>query len=251
MARKPRVVIPGVPLHVISRAAAGRTLFQTDQECDAYLTRLNTLAEAEGVQIHAYCLMTNHVHLLLTPVRSETAVSKLMQRLNTAYAGYFNRARSTYGAVFSRFYSSCLDDSHFWAAMRYIELNPVRAEMVKYPEQWTHSSARAHIAGQDNPDSPVRLTWDVFKNRARIDDWRTYLVKPSARETAQQSVSAERDLLNWYARTGRAIGSRGWLQERAADTSRKLDWPHRRSSKPPASVIKYRSEQASAAPPPN
>ena len=141
MARHPRIVVPGVALHVRQRANDRQPCFRQDNDRLAYLSMLRDYARLRQCAVHAYCLMTNHVHLLVTPL--DTVGCALMVRdLGRCYAGYFNRRYQKMGALWQHPFRSCLVDSaeYVLACYRYIERNPVRARMVERPEQFPWSS---------------------------------------------------------------------------------------------------------------
>jgi len=159
MARLPRIVIPGYPLHVIQRGNDRRPVFFAEEDYRKYLETLRQVAEETGCHIHAYVLMTNHVHLLVTPSGQEN-LSLMMQSLGRQYVSYINRLYQRSGTLWEGRFKSALIDSeqYLLACSRYIELNPVRAGMVKGPGEYQWSSYRANGLGRkDNVISPHRL----------------------------------------------------------------------------------------------
>lgn len=151
MPRRPRLQLPGVPLHIIQRGNNRSACFFADQDYHFYLERLREQAGKHGCDIHAYVLMTNHVHLLLTPKRQDSA-SLVMKHLGQRYVQYINREYQRSGTLWEGRYRSCLVDaqSYLFRCMRYIELNPVRAEMVKHPGEYRWSSYSANAQGDLN-----------------------------------------------------------------------------------------------------
>ena len=149
MARMPRVVVPGYPLHVTQRGHNREPIFFTPQDRETFLVDLSEAAAQQGCAVHAYALMTNHVHLLLTPAEAD-GPSRLMQALGARYVGHVNRAYGRTGTLWDgRFRSSVLDsDRYFVACSRYIELNPVRAGLVSDPGDYRWSSFRANALGE-------------------------------------------------------------------------------------------------------
>jgi putative transposase len=141
MARHPRLIFPDVALHVVHRGNNRQDCFLQDNDRLVYLSILRDLARLRQCAIHAYCLMTNHVHMLLTPPTA-LACSLLMRDLLRCYAAYFNRRYSRSGSLWERPFRSCLVDSteYVLACYRYIELNPVRARMVATPAAHPWSS---------------------------------------------------------------------------------------------------------------
>lgn len=146
MARPHRAVMPGVPVHIVQRATDRNACFRSDADRSTYLAILGYVAREEACRIHAYCLMTNHVHLLVTPTEA-AGCSALMKRLSQRYSYYFNRRHGRTGHLWeSRFRSSLiLSPEYVLACHRYIELNPVRAGMATDPEAYEWSSCAANI----------------------------------------------------------------------------------------------------------
>jgi putative transposase len=138
-----------VPLHVIQRGNNRQACFYCDADRLAYLGWLDEYARLAGCAIHAYVLMTNHVHLLLTPTRADAA-GKLMQRLGQRYVQYVNRAYRRSGTLWEGRFRSCLtrESGYVLACHRYIELNPVRAGMTDHPGAYRWSSYRGNAQGE-------------------------------------------------------------------------------------------------------
>jgi len=145
MARHPRLNLPNVPQHVIQRGNNRTACFFAETDYQLYLAKLHEYAEQFSVQIHAYVLMTNHVHLLLTPC-SPHGISLLMQSLGRYYVQYINKTYQRSGTLWEGRYKSTLVDSeaYFLSVSRYIELNPVRANMVTRPIDYPWSSFRVN-----------------------------------------------------------------------------------------------------------
>lgn len=132
MPRRARLSIPGIPWHIIQRGNNRTACFYADEDYRRYLDTLGEQAEKHGCQIHAYVLMTNHVHLLITPEREESA-GLLMKHLGQRYVQYVNRTYRRSGTLWESRFRSCLarEEEYVLACYRYIELNPVRADMVR------------------------------------------------------------------------------------------------------------------------
>ncbi len=144
MSRVARVVVPGYPHHVTQRGNRRADVFETEDDRHAYLRFLKKYGERHGLDIWAYCLMTNHIHLVAVPEREES-LARALRDAHTVYAMRFNTRTQLSGHVWQgRFYSCTLDEAHLWAAVRYVERNPVRAGMVDRAEDHPWSSARAH-----------------------------------------------------------------------------------------------------------
>lgn len=151
MPRRARLAIAGIPWHIIQRGNNRTACFYTDDDYRYYLARLKEQAEKYHCAIHAYVLMTNHVHLLVTPEKAESA-SLMMKHLGQRYVQYINKTYRRSGTLWEGRFRSCLtqEKEYVLACYRYIELNPVRASMVKDPAEYTWSSYRANALGEDN-----------------------------------------------------------------------------------------------------
>ena len=145
MARLPRFDLPGVPQHVVQRGNNRLPCFLDDDDRQRYLQCLRQALLRFGCRLHAYVLMSNHVHLLLTPTE-RGAVSRLMHTFSRNYVGLFNGRHGRTGTLWEGRYKACLVDSgrYFLACSRYIELNPVRAWMVGHPVEYPWSSFAAN-----------------------------------------------------------------------------------------------------------
>jgi putative transposase len=143
------MVIPGQPQHIIVRGNNRSAFFCCDADYRFYLEKLSAACKKHDCQVHAYVLMTNHVHLLMTPF-SETSLSKTMQMLGRYYVQYFNYCYWRTGTLWEGRYKATLidSDSYLLTCMRYIELTPVRAGMVADPAEYPWSSYRFNVLGQ-------------------------------------------------------------------------------------------------------
>lgn len=152
MARRPRLVLPAVPLHIIQRGNNRNACFASETDYLVYLSLLRQYAASTACQVHAYVLMTNHVHLLLSS-GSRDGPSTLMRRLGQHYVQYFNRRYRRTGTLWEGRFRSCLveQEHYLLICQRYIELNPVRARMVNDPGAYPWSSFRSNALGEDNP----------------------------------------------------------------------------------------------------
>lgn len=148
MPRQRRYFIRNQPLHVIQRGNNRQAIFFAQEDYRAYRRWLGEAAGEFHLAVHAYVLMTNHVHLLVTPTE-EGSLPFTMQSLGRRYVGYVNRARNRTGTLWEgRYRAAPIDsDRYFFACCRYIELNPVRARMVEHPREYRWSSYRAHAYG--------------------------------------------------------------------------------------------------------
>ncbi|HLX30641.1 MAG TPA: transposase [Casimicrobiaceae bacterium] len=147
MPRRPRFSVTDLPIHVVQRGNDRKPCFFEERDFRVYLKTLGEVSLRYGVRVHAYALMTNHVHLLVTP-GAPNAVSTLMQALGTRYVKYVNATRQRTGTLWEGRFKACLvgRDEHVLAACRYIDLNPVRAGIVEHPGDYPWSSYAA-LAG--------------------------------------------------------------------------------------------------------
>lgn len=147
MARRPRLFAPGVLYHVIARGNHQQPTFLNDQDYEAYLERVATYRERYGVILYAYCLMPNHIHLLLQT--SDAPLAKFMQGLQQSYTQRFNRVHGSIGHLFQGRYRAiiCETDEYLVTLVRYIHLNPVRAGLVGHPELYVYSGHRVYLTG--------------------------------------------------------------------------------------------------------
>ncbi len=149
MARLPRLNLPDIPQHVVQRGNNRQVCFFAEQDYCVYLDKLKEYAKRYKVDVHAFVLMTNHVHLLLTP-STEKGVSQVMQALGRYYVRYVNATYSRTGTLWEGRYKSTLVDSehYFLLVSRYIELNPVRANMVEHAVEYPWSSYQHNGIGK-------------------------------------------------------------------------------------------------------
>jgi REP-associated tyrosine transposase len=149
MPRTARLVVPGVALHVRHRGHNRAACFFDEQDFALYRGLLGKFAREHGCAVHAYCLMTNHVHLLVTP-RAEDSCALMMKRLAQCYTQYVNKDRERTGSLWEGRYRSCLvaSERYALACYRYVELNPVNAGMVTHPREYRWSSYLANAEGK-------------------------------------------------------------------------------------------------------
>ena len=152
MARLPRFVIPGHPQHVIVRGNNRIPIFCSDEDYRFYLEKLKQACDKHECDLHAYVLMTNHVHLLMTP-HTEQGIGKVMQMLGRYYVQYFNHTYQRTGTLWEGRYKAMLIDTerYLLTCYRYIELNPVRAEdMADHPSEYPWSSYHCNALGHED-----------------------------------------------------------------------------------------------------
>ncbi|MBA3891481.1 MAG: transposase [Gemmatimonadaceae bacterium] len=148
MARPPRQVVPDQPLHIIQRGNNRTMCFMDEQDFRFYLDVLHGASQRAHCAVHAYVLMGNHAHMLVTP-RDAEGPARMMQALGRRFVRYFNHVHQRTGTLWEGRYRSCLIDSphYFFACSRYIELNPVRAGMIEEPGRYRWTSFRHNAFG--------------------------------------------------------------------------------------------------------
>jgi putative transposase len=152
MARHPRLILPDVALHIIQRGNNRNACFRVDSDYLTYLAYLRHLSAKYECGVHAYCLMTNHVHLLLTPAASDSC-GLMMRDLGRCYLRYFNRRHGRTGTLWEGRFRACIVESpeYVLGCYRYIELNPARAGMVNHPSAYLWSSYAANSGMRADP----------------------------------------------------------------------------------------------------
>jgi len=208
MARLARVVVPGLPYHVTQRGNGGQRVFFSDDDYAAYRDLLAESVQAAGVGVWSWCLMPNHVHLILTP-QDEDGLRQALARVHRRYAGRIHaRQRRTGHFWQGRFGAVAMDEEHLAAAYRYVALNPVRARMVARAQDWPWSSTRALLGLGDDPltdGAPARQRFSRFADLLERED------DPEALRRLREGESV-----------GRPIGSDGFLAALESRTGRRL-----------------------------
>ena len=186
MPRKPRFIIPDVPVHIVQRGHSRNPVFFEDADYSAYLGWLKSGAERYHCAIHAYVLMTNHIHILATP-RDAESITRMMQYVGRHYVPYINHTYGTTGSLWEgRYKAGLIQDEHYLlTCMRYIELNPVRADMVRSLAHYRWSSYRANAQGKpdelitqhaiylslgESPDTRCDAYKKLFKTHVELQD---------------------------------------------------------------------------------
>jgi putative transposase len=221
MARLARVVIPSLPHHVIQRGVRSLPIFFSDADREAYLALLAQFGAREGLQFWAWCLMTNHVHLVVVPPDEPTALARAIGEAHRRYTRLVNFRERVRGHLFQeRFHSFPIQtDPHLLTVVRYVERNPVRARMVPQAVTYPWSSARHHV--QQTPDRLVTNS----PIHAIAPDWGRLLL-------AEDDDQLE--ALRRHVRTGRPWGSDAWVRTLEQQVGRVLrprlgGWPKGRS----------------------
>jgi len=208
MPRQPRLVIPGHPHHVTQRGNRREPVFFQDEDYAAYLYLLREWADRAGTQVWAYCLMPNHVHLILVPSQ-EDGLRATLGEAHRRYTRMINFREGWRGHLWQeRFHSFVMDETHLLHCARYVALNPVAAGMVARPEDWPWSSAQAHAKGKS--DGVVR----VEPLLERAGDWRAFVDGGIAEAMAMR--------LEKHLGTGRPLGSDAWMEAMEVCLGRRL-----------------------------
>ncbi len=170
MPRRPRVFLPGHPVHVVQRGNNRGKIFFGSKDAETYLGWLREAATEHGVAVHAYVLMTNHIHLLVSPETAH-ALPRAMRHVNWRYSRYVNDSQNRTGSLWEgRYRASVIEaDNYFFACSRYIELNPVRAGLASTPGAYRWSSYKANAEGK--PD-PVVVPHQLYTDLAASTDQR-------------------------------------------------------------------------------
>ena len=195
MARIARVVAEGVPYHIIQRGNRRQQVFFDNEDRLAYLCLLKEQGQVYGLEYWAYCLMTNHVHLIVVPSHKESF--RALAEAHRRFTRRINFKQGWRGYLWQgRFMSYPLDSRYLYAAVRYVERNPVRAKMVKRAWEYEWSSAKSHVDGTEN---------DLIKPcflMEEIKDWRGYLTQEDE----------QIGLLRKHGRTGRPLGAEHFVE---------------------------------------
>jgi putative transposase len=209
MARIARIVVPGYPHHITQRGNRRQQTFFNDGDYQTYIEVMSYWCRKYAVEIWGYCLMPNHVHLIAVPSDADG----LRHAIGEAHRRYTRRVNFRQGwrghLWQGRFCSSVMQESHLIACIRYIEMNPVRASLVKTPQKWPWSSAAAHISGQGHEFVNCRALLDIVK-----EDWESFLMKDIDTETIE--------VFRKHERTGRPIGDDDFIEKVEKITGRRV-----------------------------
>lgn len=198
MPRLPRIVVPRIPHHVTQRGIRKKKVFFKELDYRIYLGLAREYRDKAKVDIWAYCLMPNHIHMVVVP-QEESSLSKFFGPLHCRYAVKVNAVHGWEGHLWQqRFYSTVMDEIHTLTAMRYVELNPVRAGLCARPEDWPWSSIHAHLNNKDDPLVTTKATSKLVSN------WSEYV--------AGITPANEQDALRAHTRTGRPVGTEEFLE---------------------------------------
>jgi len=230
VARLARVIAVDVPHHVTQRGNARRFILDCDADRGVYLDLLRQNMELHGVGLMGYCLMSNHVHLIVTPHNVE-GLALALRHAHGRYAIYWNAVHQSSGHAWQgRYYSCPLDRQHLWEALRYTELNPVRARLATGAEAWMWSSASVH-SGTEPPNEFLDL--EVWQNHWTASAWRQYLAAGQ-----MESRLAE---IRRCTHTGRPLGSAEFV--RALEGSMKRRLAPQKGGRPPKTSVDARQNE--------
>lgn len=220
MPRIARIVAKDCPHHITQRGNYQQAVFTKDSDYKFYIECLAEYHNKYNLSILAYCLMPNHVHFIAIP-GSENSLAKTFNACHMRYAHYFNKKNNVKGHLWQgRFYSCILDDFHLYTAVRYIESNPVRANLVEKPWDWRWSSAREHTK---NIKSSILALAPAGKFM-QIEDWESYLMQRDDEEVIKR--------IRANTLTGRPLGSEAFVDNLEKIFNRRLKaLPHGRPNK--------------------
>ena len=208
MARIARVVVPGFPHHITQRGNRRQPVFFCDSDYAAYIDLMAEWCKKYGVEIWAYCLMPNHIHLIATP-KTKDGLCRAIGEAHRRYTRMINFRKKWRGYLWQgRFASFSMDDTYMFRASRYIEMNPVRAGIVRRAERYKWSSAKAHLEWKD--DKLVKVAPVLRKSI----NWRTYLCEKEDDKFAE--------MLAKHQRTGRPLGKEKFIARLSRILSRDL-----------------------------
>lgn len=218
MARLARIIVPGIPHHVIQRGNRKQKVFFSDDDRLLYLSLITKYCLKHKVSVWAYCLMDNHVHFIAVP-SDAGGLRSAFGEAHRMYSRSVNLRENWRGYLFQgRFISYPMDEHHTYVAVRYVECNPVRAKMVLRPEYYAWSSARAHIFGLPDPVLSADVGSEIRKFLG-ITDWRVFL--------CGEEMCCDLDAVRHHAKTGRPLGSESFVKELEKITGRVLQ-PYKR-----------------------
>jgi putative transposase len=227
MARLARIVIPGVPHHVTQRGNRRQPIFFTDEDRILYLDLVRQGCAAARVQCLAWCLMDNHVHLILVPETADGLRAALAEA-HRRYSSRINAREGWTGYLFQgRFASYPMDDAHLMAAVRYVERNPVAAGLAAHAQDWRWSSARSHVSGRRMAGDPLT---DVAALGAHVRNWKAMLHHGLEAADLGPAGEAVADAIEVRLRTGRPLAAEEWIRAQEKALDRKLS-PGKRGPK--------------------
>jgi len=211
MSRIARLVVPGLPHHVVQRGVRSIDIFDDDSDRSLYLGLMREHGRRTGLRFLAWCLMTNHVHLIAIP-SEEDSLARGIGEAHRLYTRGKNFRAVVRGYLFQGRFGSCvLDERHLLAAARYVDLNPVAAGIAAAPGEYPWSSARFHLDGRRQDALVADADRDLM---GLVDDWKTFL------QDGMDEIAAKR--LERHLGSGRPLGSEGFVRMLEKRTGREL-----------------------------
>ena len=211
MPRNARIVIPDIAHHITQRGNNRQDVFFADDDRQKFLELLCEQSRKFGAVIDGYCLMTNHIHIIATPTRPDS-LAKTMGRVNLLYSQYISYMHGRTGHLWqNRFFSCPLDTNHYYEALCYIEQNPVRAKMSRYPWTYRWSSAGFHVSGIDQIGLMNKNRW---QRQSSGMDWKKLL--------RAKMEKFDIDKLRIHCRTGRPLGTDKFISKFETVLGRRL-----------------------------
>ena len=231
MPRTSRVLLPNHPHHIIQRGHNRQVVFSESQEFQYYLSTLREFKSVYDIKVYAYCLMTNHVHLVVEPSAEVAALPKLMKRLAGRQTRYVNRRESRSGTLWEgRYKSSPIQtEAYLLACCRYVELNPVRARMVSYPENYrwsSYSERNGDLIPNWLDDHPCYLSL----GKTQGERWNRY-----KRFVCNSIPEDEWNFIRQAVQRGQLTGNTVFIDEVEHITGRRIE--HRSPGKQPANLM--------------
>lgn len=209
MARMARVVVPGYPHHITQRGNRRQKTFFCDDDYRYYIELLSTFSNKNSTEIWAYCLMPNHVHLVMVP-QYEDGLRATLGEAHRRYTRHVNFRKGWRGHMWQeRFHSYVMDETYLLATVRYVERNPVVAGLCSQPHEYPWSSAAAHASGIDDKLVKVKPMLDL------VNDWHTYLSDNNDPVEVYENIER-------CTRTGRPLGSKAFVVKMEMITGRSL-----------------------------
>jgi putative transposase len=208
MARMARVVVPNFPHHVTQRGNRRQKTFFCEDDYRLYIDIVAEFSKESGTEVWAYCLMPNHVHIVMVP-KTEDGLRATLSEAHRRYTRHINFRQDWRGHLWQeRFHSFSMDEKYLLATVRYVERNPVTAKLCAMAEDWKWSSASAHMKAEDDVLVRVKPMLD------RVNDWGAYLSSTGNRK--------EEDSIKMNSRTGRPLGNAEFIRNLELLTGKEL-----------------------------
>ena len=213
MPRLARIVGIGLPHHITQRGNYRQSIFNSDDDRDAYLRWISEYSDKHGLLVLAYCLMNNHVHFIAVP-EQEDSMARVFNSAHMRYSQYFNGKHKISGHLWQgRFFSCVLDSRRLLAAARYVERNPVRAGLIRSPEKWNWSSAAVHCLGENGSCGfALDSLWEYTGTNK--SEWKSFLM--------EADKASELSDIRSYTHSGRPLGNEPFIDKLERKFGRRL-----------------------------